>query len=112
MTNFQPVYIGIKAYVVCLDIITGKEKWRTKIKRSHIISIIVEKDFIVAHAGGELFGLDKCSGEIRWNNSLPGLGYGYCFMATENSNSSAQMHNNVAAINSSSDGGDGGAGSD
>lgn len=101
MKDSKNVYLGIKAHVVCINVITGKEEWRTKIKRSQIISIAVESDTLVAHAGGELFGLKKSSGEIIWRNPLSGLGYGYCFIASENSDSSAQMHNAIAAISSS-----------
>ena len=109
-SNF--IYLGIKAHVVCINILTGAEVWRTKIKRSQIISIVVEEDTIVAHAGGQLFGIDRTSGKIIWNNNLTGLGYGYCFLATENSDSSSLMNNTVAAINSSSSGGDGDPGAD
>ena len=104
----QYVYLGIKAHVVCIDLQTGKEVWRTSIKRSQIISVLVEGDFIIAHAGGELFGLDKESGKISWKNGLQGLGYGYCFLATENSSSASSIHNTVAAMNSSSGGSDDG----
>lgn len=69
-------------HVVCIEMATGKEIWRTKVKRGQIISVVVEEDLIVAHAGGELFGLDRSSGKLPWNNDLTGLGYGYCFMAT------------------------------
>jgi outer membrane protein assembly factor BamB len=103
-TNF--VYLGVKAHVVCINAVTGEEIWRTKIKRSQLISIVVEEGLIVAHAGGQLFGLDKSSGKVLWNNKLPGLGYGYCFLATENSSSSSLMNNALAAISSSNDGGD------
>lgn len=104
MKAFQRVYLGIKSYVVCIEMATGKEVWRTKVKRGQIISVVVEEDLIVAHAGGELFGLDRSSGKLLWNNTLSGLGYGYCFMATENSNTSAQMHNTVAAISRANSG--------
>lgn len=105
MKELQRVYLGIKAHVVCLEMATGKEVWRTQVKRSQIISVFVEDDLVVAHAGGELFGLDKGSGQVLWKNGLSGLGYGYCFMATESGNSSAQMHNTVAAIRSNDDAG-------
>ncbi len=109
-TNF--IYLGIKAHVVCVDILTGAEIWRTKIKRSQIISIVVEENTIVAHAGGQLYGIEKRSGKVIWNNNLTGLGYGYCFLATENSDSSSLMNNTIAAINDSNDSGDGGSGDD
>lgn len=111
MKEFQRVYIGIKAHVVCLEMATGKEIWRTEVKRSQIISVVVEEDLIVAHAGGKLFGLDRSSGKLLWENGLAGLGYGYCFMATESGNTSAQMHNTVAAIARSKSGNGGAAGS-
>jgi len=112
MNEFQRVYIGIKAHVVCIEMATGREVWRTKVKRSQIISVVVEEDLIVAHAGGELFGLDWSSGKILWKNGLSGLGYGYCYMATESGNSSAQLHNTVAAISHSDSSNNSAAGAD
>lgn len=40
---------------------------------------------IIAHAGGELFGLDANVGKILWHNRLHGLGYGHCIIAAAGS---------------------------
>ena len=107
MKVIQPLYLGTKAHVACIDMLTGEEVWRTKIKSSSVISVVVEKGIVVAHARGSLFGLDKSSGVILWTNGLAGLGYGYCFMTTESSSTSSNLHNTVADIDDSSDtGGD------
>jgi outer membrane protein assembly factor BamB len=91
------VYLGIKKYVVCLDKRTGEEIWRTKVKTSQLITLIVDGPLIIAHAGGELFGIARRDRRIMWNNGLTGLGYGYCQMASEGASSSS-MHSNHAAI--------------
>ena len=112
MKESKHVFLGIKAHVVCINLQTGKEIWKTEVKRSQLISIVVEDDIVVAHAGGHLFGLDKSSGRVMWENNLPGLGYGYCFLATENNNSSSMMNQAISEIRSSNDGGGADAGGD
>ena len=101
MENKNLVYLGMKAYVVCINVLTGQEVWRSKIKRSQLISVIVEERVVIAYSRGHLFGLDRTSGELLWENTLPGLGYGYCFLATENSDSSPQINTTVASIEQS-----------
>ena len=110
MEHKNLVYLGMKAYVVCINVLTGEEVWRSKVKRSQIISVIVEEKIVIAHSGGHLFGLDRNSGQLLWKNTLPGLGYGYCFLATENSDSSSQINNTVASIEQSRSDGPGGSG--
>lgn len=77
------VYLGIHKHVLCIDKRTGREIWRTELKRSHLVTVTVSDDIILAHAGGHLFGLRAADGSILWKNELPGLGYGYCVIATD-----------------------------
>ena len=84
------VYLGIHKHVLCIDKRTGREIWRTELKRTDLVTVAVSEDIILAHAGGELFGLRANDGKILWKNNLPGLGYGYCIIATDASGTVAQ----------------------
>ena len=84
------IYLGVKCFVVCINKKNGRELWRTKVKSSSLITIVVDGDIVVAHAGGELSGIDKQTGKKLWENGLSGLGYGHCMIATESSDSSQQ----------------------
>jgi hypothetical protein len=82
------IYLGVNRHVLCLDKRTGREVWRTELKRSHLITVMVAGDMLLAHAGGSLFGLRIGDGSILWRNDLPGLGYGYCTLASDGSSAS------------------------
>lgn len=92
------IYIGVHSFVVCIDRTSGKEIWRTKLKRSHVLSVVLSDEIVIAHSGGNLFGLRADTGEILWKNDLPGLGYGYCTIATSTSQSAVQTSVSAAAL--------------
>jgi len=77
------LYIGIKNSVLCLAKRNGKEIWRTKLKGSTLVNVVVDEDLVYAHARGHLYGLDANTGDLVWENTLPGLGYGHCIIATK-----------------------------
>jgi len=90
------LFLGISNHVVCLSKKTGDEIWKTKIKSSTIVNVYYEDGFIYAYSGGHLFCLKAADGEVIWENSLKGLGYGTCIMASEHQ-SSAVISSQVAA---------------
>ncbi len=94
----EHVYIGIKKFVVCIDKRTGSEIWRTRVKTSQLITLVVDGPLIIAHARGVLFGLSRRDGKILWQNNLPGLGYGHCVIATEGTSSTLQTQHAATAI--------------
>lgn len=68
------VYIGVGGHVVALDVTTGDERWRTRLKRSGLVTVCLQGDALYGAAGGELFRLDPDTGAVRWKNRLRGLG--------------------------------------
>jgi len=72
------LFIGIGGHAVALDVGTGEELWRTKLKggsgTATTVAIIAGK--LYAGSGGEVFRLDLSTGQILWRNKLPGLGLG------------------------------------
>ncbi|HEX5107007.1 MAG TPA: PQQ-binding-like beta-propeller repeat protein [Vicinamibacterales bacterium] len=76
MNHGETIYIGVGGHVVAIDTTTGEELWRTKLKRSSYVTILVRPGAIYGAASGELFCLDPATGTIRWQNRLPGLGTG------------------------------------
>ena len=93
------LYLGIKGQVVCIDKLTGKELWNTKLKGMSITNVYCDENKIYAYASGHLFCLDQDFGQILWKNTLSGYGYGSCIFATNNSLSHQQtvstLHNQV-----------------
>ena len=70
------LYIGIGGHLVAIAASSGEELWRCKLKRSSFITVSVRPNAVYAGAAGELFCVDPSSGQIRWQNGLPGLGLG------------------------------------
>ena len=70
------VYVGIKGHVMALDVATGAERWRTKLKGSDFVHVVSDGSRLFAAVRGEIFCLDGATGAVLWNNRLPGMGMG------------------------------------
>ena len=68
------LFIGIGGHVVAIQASTGQEIWRTKLRRSSFVTVLVRKDAVFGGAAGHLYCLDPATGGIRWHNGLDGLG--------------------------------------
>jgi outer membrane protein assembly factor BamB len=76
------VFIGIAGSVLALDRATGEEVWRTSLKGSDFVNVVLEAGDLYATTKGEIFCLDAATGAIRWRNALKGLGLGLVTIAT------------------------------
>lgn len=91
------LFIGIKGYAVCINKKTGVEKWRTKLKNmATVTNICYDNDHVYAYATGHLFCLDLKTGGIKWENDLPGLGHGYCIIASQSDSQQAAVNSSAA----------------
>jgi outer membrane protein assembly factor BamB len=79
------LYIGIQGAVLALDRANGAEVWRTRLKGSDFVNVLVDGDQIFASTSGEVFCLSRFDGQILWNNRLKGLGHGLVTIVTETS---------------------------
>lgn len=76
MPNKNLLFVGIKGTAVALDRESGREMWRTPLKGSDLVNLVLDGEELYAATKGELFRLDPRSGRILWNNDMPGLGWG------------------------------------
>jgi outer membrane protein assembly factor BamB len=76
------LYVGIKNSVVALDIATGIELWRTKLKGSDFVTVMFDGQSLVAANAGEVFALDPKTGALLWHNNLKGMGLGVVSLAS------------------------------
>jgi outer membrane protein assembly factor BamB len=74
--NRDFVYVGIGGHVVALDVATGTERWRTKLRGRDIVYVVSDGGRLYAVARGELYCLDGTLGTILWQNRLEGMGLG------------------------------------
>jgi len=73
--------VGIRGTVVAIDRDTGTTLWSTGLKGSDFVNVAVEGGDVFAASKGRLYRLDGSTGEIRWCNELPGLGWGIVSIA-------------------------------
>lgn len=99
----EKLYIGIKGVIVCLNKNDGQEIWRTKLRTAELTNVYSDGEYLFAYANGHLFCLASSNGEVLWENTLKGLGYGACIIAGEQNadivaSQMSQQHNAVAAV--------------
>jgi putative pyrroloquinoline-quinone binding quinoprotein len=75
------VFGGIKGKVVALDRSTGTEVWRTDLKGSDFVNLVLDNGDLFATTKGRLYRLDPDTGNVLWCNELPGLGWGIVTLA-------------------------------
>jgi len=87
----NPLIIGSNGYVAAIDVMDGREIWRTRLQTgvftatSHSdVSVLVLDKFVLAGSRGHLFCLDVENGSILWHNELQGMGYNDVSLAMQN----------------------------
>lgn len=75
--SVEPLYVGTNRFVAALHPRTGAERWRTRLPHSGgaVVTVTLENGRLFAGHAGYLYGLDKRSGEILWENGLPRMGF-------------------------------------
>jgi outer membrane protein assembly factor BamB len=86
----KKIYMGIGNHVVCLHQATGQEIWRTQVKTSALVSILVSGDTVFASSSGHMYALSAANGAVKWENGLEGLGYGVATLAVDGTSSSIE----------------------
>ncbi len=88
--KIQPLIIGTNGHIASINIETGEENWRTKLKSGFLSSTSYEDVSVLSHHGivlagckGHLYCLSKDNGEILWHNELSGLGNNDVSLALE-----------------------------
>jgi outer membrane protein assembly factor BamB len=75
------LYVGIRTHVLAIDPSSGVEVWRTKLEGQRMrtndyVYLTLVGERLYATSSGELYCLEKTTGEVRWHNQLTGLGTG------------------------------------
>lgn len=80
MIDQKNLYLGTRGHVVCINKQDGMEVWRTKLRTRGfaITTLLVQDNALYAGSDGFLYALDPLTGDILWENTLPGLRYSVC----------------------------------
>jgi len=76
------LYIGVKGTALAVDRSTGREVWRTPLKGSDFVNVVLDREELFAATKGEVFRLDPRSGAVIWHNTMTGFGWGLITFAT------------------------------
>lgn len=76
------IFLGIKGTVSALNRSNGELIWQTHLKGSDFVNLVIDGENLYATTKGEIFCLDTITGQLRWHNKLPGLGWGLVTIAT------------------------------
>lgn len=82
--NKTPLIVAIGGHVVSLNREDGTENWRAKLgtgSRSSSTVVIQDRGALFATSGGILYSLSPDTGQLRWENGMPKLGYGSASVA-------------------------------
>ncbi|MBI5387710.1 MAG: PQQ-binding-like beta-propeller repeat protein [Verrucomicrobia bacterium] len=84
MPASKVIFVGIKGTVLALDAASGEQVWSRHLKGGEFVNVLLDGDHLYASTHGEVFCLDPRTGQCRWHNKLPGMGWGLVSIATEN----------------------------
>jgi outer membrane protein assembly factor BamB len=82
------IFIGIHGNIIALDRTTGQQLWKTALKGTDFVNLMLDNDRVLAATKGEIFCLDAATGQLIWSNDLPGEGRGLVTIATASGSSS------------------------
>lgn len=76
------LFVGIYNSVVALDTRDGNEVWRVKLGGMSLVNVFWDGEELFASSKGEVFQLDRKSGQVLWHNKMKGLGTGFVTLAS------------------------------
>ncbi len=78
------IFVGLNARVAALDRSTGEIiwEWRAPKPPTGYVTLLVDRDLLIASVSGYTYGLDAKTGEQLWFNELKGYGVGVTSIAT------------------------------
>lgn len=89
-TRSAPLYIGTHGNVIAVDRTTGDTLWKTELKGSEFVDVMIVDGDLIAASKGRVYRLDAATGEILWRNDLPGMGWGIVSIAGSHSGAAAE----------------------
>ncbi len=93
------IFVGLNARIAALDRSGGEIvwEWQSPKPRSGYVTILVDRDLLVAGVNGYTYGLDPKTGDQIWFNKLKGYGVGVTSIATINGSISSSVVLQAAA---------------
>src|SRR5207253_10288557 len=78
MNTEDVLLLGLKRSVLAVSKENGRILWATKLPAAmqEFVTVACDGQRVFAYSGGHLSALDLATGQLLWDNGLPGYGYG------------------------------------
>ncbi len=93
----QLIFVGFNGYVAALDRDTGEIVWSNNKMHSGYVSLLLDRDRLIASTNGYMYCLDPYTGEILWHNPMTGYGIGPTAIVSVRGRSSQVLTAHAAA---------------
>jgi outer membrane protein assembly factor BamB len=89
----EVIIIGCNGFVLALNLATGEESWRAKLRsgvlsssRGSDVSVLVDAERVYAGCDGRIYALRLSDGSMLWQNELKGIGFNEVALAMQGIN--------------------------
>lgn len=89
----EVIIIGCNGFVLALNLSTGEEHWRVKLRsgvlsssRGSDVSVLVDTERVYAGCDGRIYALRISDGSMLWQNELKGIGFNEVALAMQGVN--------------------------
>jgi outer membrane protein assembly factor BamB len=93
MTIEQLIFVGFNQRVAALDRDTGSIVWSQKCKGGSYVTFLLEDDRLIVSSDGYIYCLNPLTGQLFWNNDMPGYGSGVASLISVRGSSSQSVLN-------------------
>lgn len=76
MTIDELIFVGLNGYALALHRETGEIVWSNDQMKSGYVSLLLDRDRLIASTNGYMYCLNPLTGQIIWHNPLSGYGMG------------------------------------
>jgi outer membrane protein assembly factor BamB len=103
-TRTTALFAGTRGTVLAVDRGTGEILWKSELKGSDFVDVMIADGDLFAASKGRLYRLDPASGNVLWCNDLPGMGWGIVSIAGSHAGAAAEKvrRDQAAAASSAS----------
>jgi outer membrane protein assembly factor BamB len=85
------VFVGFNRHVVALNRETGAKVWEWKAPQRGYPALLFDGDRLIVSMNGYMYCLAPATGDLLWENNLPGLGMGVSCLASARGSSGSHM---------------------
>jgi outer membrane protein assembly factor BamB len=91
MTIDPLIFVGFNQRVAALNRDTGEIVWSQKCRGGSYVTFLLKEDRLIVSSNGYIYCLNPLTGQIYWNNDMPGYGSGVASLASVRGSSQSAL---------------------